>query len=91
LEELAWDEQYLVRVCVVLAELASHDPGGKWANRPSNSLTTILLPWFPQTLASIEKRKVAVNVILQEWPDIAWNLLVQLLPGHHQTSSGSHK
>ncbi|MBZ6064132.1 hypothetical protein LA448_26740, partial [Escherichia coli] len=51
----------------------------------------ILLPWFPQTLASIEKRKVAVNVILQEWPDIAWNLLVQLLPGHHQTSSGSHK
>ena len=91
LEGLAWDEQYLVRVCVALAELASHDPGGQWANRPSNSLTTILLPWLPQTLASVDKRKVAVRAILNEWPDIAWNLIIQLLPGQHQTSSGSHK
>jgi hypothetical protein len=91
LEGLAWDEQYLVRVCVALGELASHDPGGHWANRPSNSLTAILLPWLPQTLASVEKRKVAVRTILNEWPDIAWNLIIQLLPGQHQTSSGSHK
>lgn len=91
LEGLAWDEKYLVRVCVALGELASHDPGGHWANRPSNSLTTILLPWLPQTLASVEKRKVAVRTILIEWPDIAWNLIIQLLPGQHQTSSGSHK
>jgi len=49
LEGLAWDEQYLVQVCVALGELASHDPGGQWVNRPSNSLTTILLPWLPQT------------------------------------------
>lgn len=91
LEGLAWDEQYLVRVCVALGELASHDPGGRWANRPSNSLTTILLPWLPQTLAPIEKRKVAVRTILNEWPDIAWNLIIQLLPGQRQTTSGSHK
>ena len=91
LEGLAWDAQYMVRVCAVLAELASHDPGGQWANRPSNSLATILLPWLPQTLASVDKRKVAVRTILQEWPDIAWNLIIQLLPGQHQTSSGSHK
>lgn len=91
LEGLAWDEQYMVRVCVALAELASHDPGGHWANRPSNSLATILLPWFPQTLASIDKRQVAVRTILNEWPDVGWNLIVQLLPGQHQTSSGTHK
>ncbi len=91
LEGLAWEEQYLVRVCVVLGELASHDPGGRWANRPSNSLATILLPWLPQTLASVDKRKVAVRTILNEWPDIAWNLIIQLLPGQHQTSTGSHK
>lgn len=91
LEGLAWDEQYLVRVCVALAELATHDPGGQWANRPSNSLATILLPWMPQTMASVEKRKVAVRTILNEWPDIAWNIIVQLLPGQHQTSFGSHK
>ncbi len=91
LEGLAWDEQYLVRVCVALADLASHDPGGRWANRPSNSLATILLPWLPQTLASVKKRMVAVQAILREWPNIAWNLIMQLLPGQHQTSSGSYK
>lgn len=91
LEGLAWDEQYLVRVCVVLSELASHDPGGHWTNRPSNSLVTILLPWLPQTLASVEKRKVAVRTLLNEQPDIAWRLIIQLLPRQHQTSSGSHK
>lgn len=91
LEGLAWDEQYLVRVCVVLGELASHDPGGQWANRPANSLSTILLPWLPQTLASVEKRKVAMRTLINEWPDVAWNLIIQLLPGQHQTSSGSHK
>ena len=91
LEGLAWDEKYLVRVCVILGELASHDPGGQWANRPANSLATILLPWLPQTLASIEKRQVAVQTLLNEWPDIGWDLIIQLLPGRHQTSSGSHK
>ncbi|WP_218640003.1 hypothetical protein [Xanthomonas oryzae] len=91
LEGLAWDPDLLVRVSVLLAELATHDPGGKWANRPSNSLATILLPWLPQTLGSIEKRKVAVQTVLAEQPKIGWNLLLRLLPGHHQVSSGSHK
>ena len=91
LEVLAWEEQYLVRVCVVLGELASHDPGGQWENRPSNSLVTILLPWFPQTLASFDKRKVTVETLLKECPESAWNLMIQLLPSQYQSSSGSHK
>ena len=91
LEGLAWDGQYLVRVCVVLGELASHDPGGQWDNRPSNSLATILLPWLPQTVASVDKRKVAVQTLLNEWPEIAWALIIQLLPAQHEISSGSHK
>lgn len=91
LEGLAWDEKYLVRVCVVLGELASHDPGGKWANRPANSLSTILLPWLPQTIAPIEKRKVAVQTLCKELPEIAWKLIISLLPNQHQVSTGSHK
>lgn len=91
LESLAWDEEYLVRVSVVLCELASHDPGGRWANRPSNSLTTIFLPWFPQTMASIEKRKVAIQTLQKENPQAAWKLLLSLLPNPHQISSGSSK
>jgi hypothetical protein len=91
LEGLAWDENYLVRVCVILSELASHDPGGQWANRPINSIATTLLPWFPQTLAPIEKRKVAVKTLNREWPDIGWQLCIQLLPNQFQTTTGAYK
>lgn len=91
LETLAWDEEFLVRVSVILGELSSHDPGGNWANRPSNSLTTIFLPWLPQTTASIEKRKVALQTLQKEVPNVAWKLLIGLLPNQHQISTGSHK
>jgi hypothetical protein len=91
LEGLAWDEIYLVRVCVVLGELASHDPGGQWANRPINTIATTLLPWFPQTLAPIEKRKIAVQTLCREWPDIGWKLIIHLLPNQFQTTVGAHK
>lgn len=91
LETLAWDAEYLIRVVVVLGELAARDPGGSWANRPANSLSTILLPWLPQTCAPIPKRLVAVKTLLGEVPDIAWNLLLTLLPNSHQMSSGSRK
>lgn len=91
LEALAWDEKYLVRVCDILGALASRDPGGQWTNRPANSLSTILLPWLPQTIASIEKRKAAVRVLCREWPDIAWKLLIGLLPNQHQMSTGCYK
>lgn len=91
LETLAWDEQYLSRVAVILGELATHDPGGNWANRPANSLTTIFLPWFPQTTASVEKRKVAIRTLQKEVPEIAWKILLSLLPNQHQMSTGSHK
>lgn len=91
LEGLAWDETYLVRVCVILGELAMHDPGGKWINRPENSLITILLPWLPQTTATIEKRKVAVQTLSKECPTVAWKVILNLLPNQHQVSSGAHK
>lgn len=91
LETLAWDEKYLVSVTVVLGELASRDPGGNWANRPSNSLATIFLPWLPQTSAPIMKRKVAIRALLDEVPEVGWNLLIALLPNQRQSSIGSHK
>jgi len=56
LETLAWDEEYLVPATFSLGKLALRDPGGNWGNRPANSLTTIFLPWLPQTMASIDKR-----------------------------------
>lgn len=91
LEILAWVPELLIRSCIALSDLANIDPGGRWSNRPSESLITILLPWMPQTLAPIDKRKVAVQTILQESPVVGWKLLINLLPGQHQTTLGSHK
>jgi hypothetical protein len=91
LETLAWDAKYLTRVIVILGELAARDPGGNWGNRPANSLSTILLPWLPQTCAPVPKRHAAVATLLNELPEIAWKLLLTLLPQSHQVSVGSHK
>ncbi|UJS20161.1 MAG: SIR2 family protein [Candidatus Brocadia sp.] len=91
LECLAWHEEHLVHVAMILAELAFHDPGGNLANRPANSLTTILLPWLPQTLAPIHKRITSIKAIKTEFPDVAWNVLLSLLPNQHHVSTGTYK
>jgi hypothetical protein len=91
LETLAWEPAYLGRVTKCLGELDAMDPGGKFTNRPGNSLATILLPWFPQTCASVQRRIAVVSSLLTEMPDVAWKLLRALLPQAHATSMGSHK
>ncbi|MEW8441729.1 MAG: hypothetical protein AB2689_26580 [Candidatus Thiodiazotropha taylori] len=91
LETLAWDSDYLIRVVVCLGELASRDPGGRWSNRPINSLTTIFLPWLPQTCASVDKRTTALSTLLDEVPEVGWKLLVSLLPQSHSSSSGTRR
>ena len=91
LETLAWEPAYLVQACRVLADLAAIDPGGKWANRPSTSMTSILLPWLPQTCATTEKRHAAVRLVVTRQPEVGWKLLLSLLPKNHTSSSGTHK
>lgn len=91
LETLAWSPEHLPRVTILLGQLAEIDPGGNWANRPINSLTTIFLPWLPQTTADIDVRKTSVAALLRECPTICWQLVLTLLPSMHQVSSGSHK
>ena len=92
LETLAWHQDYLVRVTLILGRLAEIDPHlGNWANRPENSLSTIFLPWLPQTCAPILIRKIAMENLLREYPQIGWKLLLALLPRSHQVTSGSRK
>lgn len=86
LEALAWSEEYLARVLLVLAALDERDRGGNWANRPGNSMSTILLPWYPQTLAPIAARCRAMETLILEKPGPAWKLLLQLLPKTHDSS-----
>jgi hypothetical protein len=91
LETLAWSPEFLSRVSVILADIASIDPGGNWANRPSNSLADIFLPWHVQTTATFEKRKAAVEAVIREQPAVGWKLLLALLPHNHGFTSGCHR
>ena len=88
METLAWSPDHLSRVAVILADLASIDPGGSWANRPANSLADIFLPWHVQTTASFEKRQAALKTMLNEQPTVGWTLLLHLLPHQHASTTG---
>ena len=91
LETLAWSPDHLSRVSMILANIASIDPGGNWTNRPSNSLTNIFLPWHVQTTASFEKRKSTIDAIINEQPTVGWNLLLALLPHSYGATMGCHR
>lgn len=91
LETLAWNPELLSRVSIILADIASFDPGGNWANRPSNSLADIFLPWHVQTIAPFKNRKSAVEAVIREQPVVGWKLLLALLPHDHAVTSGCHR
>jgi hypothetical protein len=91
LETLAWKSDFLSRVSVVLADIASIDPGGNWTNRPANSLADIYLPWHVQTTAPFDKRKSAIEAVIREQPAVGWKLLLALLPHNHGFTSGCHR
>ena len=90
LEGLAWSPELLSRSLVLLGEIDSHDPGGSWANRPSNSIADILLPWLPHTTANVDYRFAAFNALVREFPETAWKVIIQLLPDNMRTTSGTH-
>lgn len=85
LELLAWSPEYLTEVALILARLASIDPGGVLHNRPINSLREIFLWWNPGTNAGTKQCLQALDLILEREPDAGWGLLERLLP----TSSNS--
>ena len=91
LEVLSWKEDNLARSSMALAELATFDPGGNWANRPVNSLIAIFLPWYPQTNASVEKRIKVMGILKENYPAVFWEVSLQMMPEQHQTSSGTMK
>ncbi|MFZ1547720.1 MAG: hypothetical protein WAT12_11585 [Candidatus Nitrotoga sp.] len=91
LEVLAWDPALLPRVALILARLAAIDPGGRLANRPINSLSSIFLSWAPNTNATLKQRLGALDYVILNVPAIGWELLITLLPKPYGISSPSAK
>jgi hypothetical protein len=87
LESLAWSPQYLSRVVTILATLTRRDPGGHYGNRPGDSLRSIFLVWYPQTSANLAARLRVLDQLRKTHPDVAWNLMLGILPSGHDTAS----
>jgi hypothetical protein len=91
LELLSWSDDYVAEACDILAGLAEIDPDGRLANRPAQSLRSILLPWYPQTGASLDDRLRIVEGILDRRQDIGWQLILGLLPRPHDISQPTYQ
>jgi addiction module HigA family antidote len=91
LEGLGWSERLFMRTVLVLGRLAERSIDDNLVNKPSNSLSSIFRSWMPQTSASLDARKAALDKLVEKHPDVAWQIcLEQFSPlsrvGHH-----SHK
>ncbi|QRN34303.1 hypothetical protein [Pectobacterium brasiliense] len=91
LELLAWYPARLGRITSILAELSGVEVKGNWGNTPFNTLISLFRPWYPQTAASVELRLRAIRHVVDRHPDVAWNLLLALLPRPHDVASPNAK
>ena len=93
LEVIAWDPTHLSRVVLALGKLAQVDPNAysNNGNRPLGSLRNIFLAWAPNTDADLSKRLKALDVLISELPDVAWNVLLAVAPRLHDIGSSSAK
>jgi transcriptional regulator with XRE-family HTH domain len=87
LESLAWAPQYLLQVSLILARLDQLDPGGRYQNRPANSLRTAFLFWDPQTNANFGQRLKVLDRIRKRYSNPAWKLMLGILPSGHDSFS----
>jgi addiction module HigA family antidote len=83
LENLAWKADQLPHVSLILAKLSEQKINDNWANKPDNSLQSIFRSGMPQTAATLEGRKKALEALVLKYPAIGWEVCVaQFSPGH---------
>jgi hypothetical protein len=87
LESLTWNRTTFARSCLILANLAQHDRGGRWSNRPDASLKSIFLPWLPQGTATLDERSQVLTQLIKKYPVVGWKLALALLPNMHSHTS----
>jgi len=74
LETIAWNETHLFRVARILGRLSEVPINDNWVNKPENSLESLIRSWLPQTAANIEQRVKLLDILVREYPAVAWRL-----------------
>jgi plasmid maintenance system antidote protein VapI len=91
LENLAWKPERLLPVSLVMAKLAERKITDNWANKPAASLESLYRCWMPQTSASLEIRKKALEALTRKFPAIAWEICVEQFSSHQRAASSNYR
>lgn len=81
MESLAWSRAWLPRVSHLLARLEALDTAPREVmNGPGHSLGTIYLIPLPHTDAPLSQRLKILDKMAQRQPEVAWKLMLDILP-----------
>lgn len=83
LETVVWSPEHFGLAVDLLAQLSAIDPGGQLSNRPSESLKRVFCPWYPENAADNASRLAVVDSLRRNHSDIAWDLMLSMLPESH--------
>ncbi len=75
LESISWSPEHFSRAVNILYELSNIDLGGKWSNRPINSLKDIFAPGLPQTHADPNQRLLVLKSFIEKDPKTTWRFV----------------
>ena len=89
MEVLAWSPERLHRVSEMLAKLSAEPVPGNWGNTPARSLQSLFRAWWPQTMASSERRLAVLDRLIRDHNDSAWSLMISMLPSGSQWASAN--
>lgn len=79
LETLAFSREHVSRVATVLARLTDLDPGGELANRPLESLTSMLHLAIPQGAVDTSNRLDVVDAVRRAAPTVGPKVMRKLI------------
>jgi len=90
LEALAWNPDQLPRIANILGRFATKKIDDNYVNKPITSLKAIFRSWLPQTAATIEDRKKALGALMEKFPSVGWEIIIDQFD-KDQTGQYSHK
>ncbi len=91
LETLAWAPKRLARVALILARLTHVPYNNRWSNTPGRSLLGLFRAWLPQTAAELPQRLQVLDLIVQRYPDAAFDVLDGITERGQQTATPANR
>ena len=89
LETIAWNPDYFVCVMRILAQLSEIPIEDNWANKPENSLQSLIRSWMPQTAAGLDLRLKVLELVAQEFTEVGWRLCMSQVDNRHRFASAN--